>query len=146
MDRAALLGAVAALVEAVQDGDGQARVVAVARDGGPVGAGDGLGDPLEHLLLRVVGERPAGELVGRIPGGGEDAVALGERVGCRTAHMGVGAGEGDPAGICDGLEEELAQERRPAVAPNALGRAALIGVEEVGDQPAALLFGGEVEA
>jgi hypothetical protein len=144
MDGAALLGAVAALVEPVEDGDGEARVVAVAGDGGPVGAGDGLGDPLEHLLPGMVGERPARELVGGVPAGGEHAVALGERVSRGAAHAGIFAGGADPAGVGDGLEEELAQERAPAVAADALGRAALVGLEEVADQPPALLFGGEV--
>ena len=144
MDGAALLGAVAALVEAVEDGDGEARVVAMAGERGSVGAGDRFRDPLKHLLMRAVGHRAAGELVRGIPGGGEHAVALRESVGRRAAHPRVGAGGARQAGVGDGLQEELAQEGSPAVATDALGRAALVGVEEVADQPAALLFGGDV--
>jgi hypothetical protein len=143
VDRAALLGAVAALVEPVEHGDGEARVVAVARDRRSVGTRDGLGDPLEHLLPGMVDERAAGELVRGVPARREHAVALGQRVSRGAAHAGIFARGSNRAGVGDGLEEELAQERGPAVAAHALRRAALVSVEEIGDQPAALIFGGE---
>jgi hypothetical protein len=85
----------------------------------------------------------AGELVRGVPAGGEHAVALREGIGRRAAHVRVGAGGGHLPGLSDRLEEQLAQERSPAVAAHALGRGALVSFEEVGDQPAALLFGGE---
>jgi len=68
---AALLGAVAALVEAVEEAERQANVIAVASDGCAVASGDRLGDSVDHLLARFVVHGPPGHQRRGVPGGAE---------------------------------------------------------------------------
>jgi hypothetical protein len=111
---AALLGTVAAFVEATEDRDRQAGIEAVAGHHDSVGTGDGLGNALQRLLGHGVVHRPSREHGGRIPTGGEQRIARRQRIGRLAGEAGIFAGERQPAGVGDHLEEELAQEGRPA--------------------------------
>ncbi|HEX5258987.1 MAG TPA: hypothetical protein VFW35_09435 [Sphingomicrobium sp.] len=142
---AALLGAVAALVEATEEAERQADVVAVASDGCAVAARDRLGDSVDHLLPTFVVHRPPGHQRGGVPGGAEQRIARGERVRRLARQAGIIGGEGRLAGVGEHLEEKLARERRPAVAAllrradplDELGERVGVGAEAIGK-------GGEV--
>ena len=59
-----------------EHGDRQAGVDAVARDGLAIGAGDGIGQPVERLFGEAVGEDVAGDARRRVPSGGKGVIAV----------------------------------------------------------------------
>ena len=84
-------------------------------------AGDGFGNPVEPVLEDLVGQRIAGHERGGVPAGGEQRVALTQRVRRLPGEAGISERPADPPGRGEHLEEQLAREGRPAVAARPFG-------------------------
>jgi hypothetical protein len=103
---------------------------------------DGLGDSVEALLESLVGERIASNQGGGVPAGGEQRIAIAQRVGGLLGEPGIGQGQADPPGIGEHLQEELAREGSPAVAAGAVGGEA---ADELGERlRIAAKIGGDI--
>ena len=114
--RAAPLGPVRARIKPVEHRDRQAVVVAVAFGDDFAILPDLVDGAVEGAVVEFIGEPRAAHRQRRVPAGGEQPVAIAQRIGRLAAALDLAAGIGDHPARGEHVEKGGAHGRGPAVA------------------------------